>query len=78
MKPYQPDGVWEEIFMGRFKYEPSEGMAQHRRTLYAFWRTLPGFRDAHDVRPLVLWVMSVVPLPLSVPVGLPPLVALES
>ena len=24
--------------MGRFKYEPSEGAAQHRRTLYAFWR----------------------------------------
>lgn len=24
--------------MGRFKYEPSEGPAQYRRTLYAFWR----------------------------------------
>ena len=38
VRPYQPDGVWEEIFMGRFKYEPSEGAAQYRRTLYAFWR----------------------------------------
>jgi hypothetical protein len=38
VRPYQPDGVWEEIFMGRFKYEPSEGTAQYRRTLYAFWR----------------------------------------
>ncbi len=38
VRPYQPDGVWEEMFMGRFKYEPSEGAAQHRRTLYAFWR----------------------------------------
>jgi hypothetical protein len=38
VKPYQPAGVWEEIFMGRFRYEPSEGAAQHRRTLYAFWR----------------------------------------
>jgi hypothetical protein len=38
VRPYQPDGVWEEIFMGRFKYEPSEGPAQYRRTLYAFWR----------------------------------------
>ncbi|MCA9189203.1 MAG: PSD1 and planctomycete cytochrome C domain-containing protein [Pirellulaceae bacterium] len=36
--PYQPDGVWEEMFMGRFHYEPSQGPAQHRRTLYAFWR----------------------------------------
>ena len=38
MRPYQPDGVWEEMFMGRFRYEPSEGAAQYRRTLYAFWR----------------------------------------
>jgi hypothetical protein len=38
VRPYQPDGVWEEIFMGRFTYEPSEGAAQHRRTLYTFWR----------------------------------------
>ena len=38
VRPHQPEGVWEEIFMGRFKYEPSEGAAQHRRTLYAFWR----------------------------------------
>jgi hypothetical protein len=30
--------VWEEMFMGRFRYEPSEGAAQYRRTLYAFWR----------------------------------------
>jgi hypothetical protein len=36
--PYQPDGVWEEMFMGRFKYEPSQGPAQYRRALYAFWR----------------------------------------
>lgn len=38
VKPHQPDGVWEEMFMGRFHYEPSEGPAQYRRTLYAFWR----------------------------------------
>jgi len=37
-RPYQPPGVWEELFMGRFKYEPSEGPAQYRRTLYTFWR----------------------------------------
>ncbi len=36
--PYQPAGVWEEIFMGRYSYEPSPGPAQYRRTLYAFWR----------------------------------------
>ena len=38
VRPYQPEGVWEEMFMGRFNYEPSEGAAQYRRTLYAFWR----------------------------------------
>jgi hypothetical protein len=37
-RPYQPKGVWEELFMGRFKYDPSMGPAQYRRTLYAFWR----------------------------------------
>lgn len=37
-RPYQPAGVWEEMFMGRFRYQPSQGALQHRRTLYAFWR----------------------------------------
>ena len=38
VRPYQPEGVWEEIFMGRFRYEPTEGAEQYRRTVYAFWR----------------------------------------
>lgn len=38
VRPHQPEGVWEEIFMGRYTYLPSEGAAQYRRTLYAFWR----------------------------------------
>lgn len=38
VRPWQPDGVWREIFMGRFTYRPSAGPAQYRRTLYAFWR----------------------------------------
>ncbi|WP_153558504.1 PSD1 and planctomycete cytochrome C domain-containing protein [Roseimaritima sediminicola] len=36
--PYQPEGVWAEITMGRFDYQPSLGPDQYRRTLYAFWR----------------------------------------
>ncbi|TWU62081.1 Planctomycete cytochrome C [Crateriforma conspicua] len=36
--PYQPDGVWAEITMGRFDYQHSLGPAQYRRTIYAFWR----------------------------------------
>ena len=38
VRPYQPEGVWEELFMGRYTYVPSDGAAQYRRTLYAFWR----------------------------------------
>jgi len=38
VRPYQPEGVWSEITMGRLKYRPSVGPAQHRRTVYAFWR----------------------------------------
>lgn len=38
VKPYQPAGVWADITMGRFHYEPSVGPARYRRTLYAFWR----------------------------------------
>ncbi|MEO0415864.1 MAG: DUF1553 domain-containing protein, partial [Verrucomicrobiota bacterium] len=38
VRPWQPEGVWNEIFMGRFTYQPSVGPAQYRRTLYAFWR----------------------------------------
>ncbi|MEP3479513.1 MAG: PSD1 and planctomycete cytochrome C domain-containing protein [Fuerstiella sp.] len=38
VRPYQPPGVWSEITMGRFHYEPSLGPEQYRRTVYAFWR----------------------------------------
>jgi hypothetical protein len=38
IRPYQPPGIWKEIFMGRFTYKPSVGPAQYRRTIYAFWR----------------------------------------
>ena len=38
VRPYQPAGVWSEMFMGRFRYVPSQGPAQYRRTVYAFWR----------------------------------------
>jgi hypothetical protein len=59
VRPHQPEGVWEEMFMGRLSYEPSLGPAQHRRTLYAFWRrsAAPTFlfdgaqRRACEVRP---------------------------
>ena len=36
--PYQPPGIWNDQFMGRFTYRPSLGAAAYRRTVYAFWR----------------------------------------
>src|SRR5262249_49975430 len=38
VRPYQPDRVWQDNFSGRNPYEPSEGVDQYRRTIYAFWR----------------------------------------
>jgi hypothetical protein len=42
VKPYQPLGLWEEIAMGKPKYEQGKGDDLHRRSLYTFWkRTVP-------------------------------------
>ncbi len=42
VKPYQPPGLWEEIAMGKPRYEQSKGEGLHRRSLYTFWkRTVP-------------------------------------
>jgi hypothetical protein len=40
VKPYQPEGVWEET--AGSKYEPDKGESLYRRSLYTFWkRTAP-------------------------------------
>jgi len=42
VKPYQPEGIWEEKAMGAPKYEQGKGADLHRRSLYTFWkRTVP-------------------------------------
>jgi hypothetical protein len=42
VKPYQPEGLWEEIAMGRPHYDQGHGDDLHRRSLYTFWkRTVP-------------------------------------
>ncbi|HUR56648.1 MAG TPA: DUF1553 domain-containing protein [Opitutaceae bacterium] len=42
VRPYQPPGLWEEIAMGKPKYEQGQGDDLHRRSLYTFWkRTVP-------------------------------------
>lgn len=38
VKPYQPDGLWQEIIKGRVKYEPDSGKKLYRRSLYTLWR----------------------------------------
>lgn len=41
VKPYQPEGLWEEKSAG-WKYEPDRGEGLYRRSLYTYWkRTSP-------------------------------------
>jgi hypothetical protein len=38
VKPYQPEGVWEDFSYGKIKYEQDHGESLYRRSLYTFWR----------------------------------------
>ena len=40
VRPWQPDGVWEEATFGTIRYERDSGEALHRRSLYTFWRRI--------------------------------------
>jgi len=41
VKPYQPEGLWEEK-SSSWKYEPDKGESLYRRSLYTYWkRTVP-------------------------------------
>jgi hypothetical protein len=41
VRPYQPEGVWEEK-SASWKYEPDRGAGLYRRSLYTYWkRTVP-------------------------------------
>jgi hypothetical protein len=41
VKPYQPEGIWEEKSSG-WKYDPDKGDALYRRSMYTYWkRTVP-------------------------------------
>lgn len=43
VKPYQPEGLWEDVSVERrYKYEPARGEGLYRRSLYTYWkRTCP-------------------------------------
>jgi hypothetical protein len=38
VKPYQPEGVWEDFSYGKIRYTQDHGDALYRRSLYTFWR----------------------------------------
>lgn len=38
VKPYQPEGVWEDFSYGKIVYQQDKGEALYRRSLYTFWR----------------------------------------
>jgi hypothetical protein len=42
IRPYQPDGVWEEATFGAKRYKRDSGAALYRRSLYIFWRRIVG------------------------------------
>ncbi|MEQ1750286.1 MAG: DUF1553 domain-containing protein, partial [Prosthecobacter sp.] len=42
VKPYQPEGIWEEATFGKKTYLQDHGDALYRRTLYVFWRRIVG------------------------------------
>jgi hypothetical protein len=42
VKPYQPDGVWEEATFGNKHYETDSGAKVYRRSVYTFWRRIVG------------------------------------
>jgi hypothetical protein len=42
VKPYQPEGIWEEATFGKKTYQQDHGDALYRRSLYVFWRRIVG------------------------------------
>ena len=42
VKPYQPQGVWEEATFGNKVYKQDQGEGLYRRSLYTFWRRIVG------------------------------------
>jgi hypothetical protein len=48
VRPYQPEGVWEEATFGQIRYEQDHGEALYRRSLYTFWRRIVGPTNLFD------------------------------
>jgi len=42
VKPYQPEGIWEEATFGKKTYKQDHGDSLYRRSLYIYWRRIVG------------------------------------
>jgi hypothetical protein len=42
VKPYQPEGIWEEATFGKKTYKQDHDTALYRRSLYIYWRRIVG------------------------------------
>ncbi len=42
VRPYQPEGIWEEATFGKKTYVQDHGESLYRRTLYIYWRRIVG------------------------------------
>ncbi len=51
VRPYQPEGVWEEATFGGKRYTPDTGESLYRRSVYTFWRRIIGPTMFFDVAP---------------------------
>jgi hypothetical protein len=51
VKPYQPDGVWEEATFGTKRYQADAGESLYRRSVYTFWRRIVGPTEFFDSAP---------------------------
>ena len=40
VRPYQPNGIWEEATFGNKRYEQDHGESLYRRSVYTFWRRI--------------------------------------
>ena len=49
VRPYQPEGIWEEATFGNIRYVQDHGSALYRRSLYIFWRRIVGPTMFFDV-----------------------------
>jgi mono/diheme cytochrome c family protein len=48
VKPYQPEGVWEDFSYGKITYTQDHGESLYRRSLYTFWRRSVAPTDLFD------------------------------